>query len=440
MKKMMAMSTACCMLLLAACGGGTPNGESGSDGNGSSHGSNPSAEPKPGATRTLEFWYIDTGEKEKVYMEAVERFKEKHPGVEVKTLQTPNDTYKQKFAVAMSGGTPPDVFHSWGGSWLKEFVDQDNVLDISSHIDKEHYVELALNNATFDDKVYGVPLGLGVAVFYYNKELFGQHGLTPPETYDDLLEIVDTLTDNKVIPIALANQPKWPGAYYLMYFADRIAGPDLFKNAYHRSGRLFDDAGYVKAGEYIQELVKKDAFNKGFNGIPYDAGQGRQLLYTEQAAMMLMSNGLINNVRDEAPEFEAKLDTFLFPALPDGMGSPSNLSGSTNPVWSVSAKSEHPDLAIELAKELSNLQTAQDYADRTGTITAVQAVNYKDPFSEKISEYVANAEDIHMPYDQTLPPELAELHKDTTQALFGLSITPEEAAARMEEKAKELLE
>ena len=45
-----------------------------------------------------------------------------------------------------------------------------------------------------------------------------------------------------------------------------------------------------------------------------------------------------------------------------------------------------------------------------------------------------------MPYDQTLPPELAELHKDTTQALFGLSMTPEEAAKKMEAKAEELLE
>ena len=45
-----------------------------------------------------------------------------------------------------------------------------------------------------------------------------------------------------------------------------------------------------------------------------------------------------------------------------------------------------------------------------------------------------------MPYDQTLPPELAELHKDTTQAIFGLDMTPEEAAKKMEEKAKEVLE
>ena len=47
---------------------------------------------------------------------------------------------------------------------------------------------------------------------------------------------------------------------------------------------------------------------------------------------------------------------------------------------------------------------------------------------------------MQMPYDQTLPPELAELHKDTTQAIFGLEMTPKEAAEKMEQKAEETLE
>ena len=37
-------------------------------------------------------------------------------------------------------------------------------------------------------------------------------------------------------------------------------------------------------------------------------------------------------------------------------------------------------------------------------------------------------------------PELGEKHKDTTQAIFGLDMTPEEAAKQMEKKAVELLD
>ncbi|MFD2213387.1 extracellular solute-binding protein [Metabacillus endolithicus] len=433
MKKLLSVLTIMTVLFLTACGlnGGGSTEQATSD----------SGESKSsGGKKTLEFWHIDTGEKEAVYEEAVERFKEKHPDVDVKILQIPNDAYKQKLSVAMSGNDAPDVFHSWGGGWLKNFVDQGKVYDITETTDKSHFNELALNNATFDGKVYGQPLSLSIDVVFYNKELFDKYGLQAPKTYDEWLNVIDTLKENEIIPIALTNQTKWPGAYYLMNFASRIAGPELFESAFNREGRGFDDPAYVEAGKYIQELVERDAFNPGFNGVPYDEGQGRQLMYTGQAAMMDMTISFLNNVRQEAPEFEEKLDFFLFPTIPGGKGNETHVGAATGPVWSVAQNSENPDLAAELVNELTSKETAQNYTDRTGSLTGVKDVVPADEFTKRFYEVVEQATHLQMPYDQTLPPELAELHKDTIQAVFGLDMTPEDAAKKMEEKAKELLE
>ncbi len=415
-------------MLLGACGV-----------NGGSSSSNANTENNKDK-KVLEFWHIDPGEKELVYQEAVDRFKEKHPDVEVKVLRVANDAYKQKLSVAMSGGNPPDVFHSWGGGWLKHFVEQDKVLEITNETDKEHFNPLALSNSTFNDKIYGLPLSLSIDVVFYNKEIFEKYGLKAPNTYTELVEIVDTLNDNNAIPFALANATKWPGAYFMMNFATRLEGPDLFDSAYNRKGRGFDDQGYIKAGELIQELVKRNAFNPGFNGVPYDEGQGRQLMYSGQAAMMDMTISFLNNVRQEAPEFEEKLDFFVFPAIEGGKGDQTQIGGATGPVWSVSKDSENADLAVELIKELTSTETAQNYTDRTGSLTGVKDIVPADDFTKRFYEIVQSSTYIQMPYDQTLPPELAELHKDTTQALFGLEMTPEEAAKKMEEKAKEELE
>ncbi len=433
MKKVVSILSLCVVLLLAACGvnGGSSSSESASG----QSGSGSESEGK----KVLEFWHIDPGEKEKIYKEAVDRFEKKHPDVEVKMLRIPNDAYKQKLAVAMSGGNPPDVFHSWGGGWLKHFVEQDKVLDITQNTDFEHFNKLALNNSTFNDKVYGLPLSMTIDVVFYNKEIFEKYGLQPPKTYEEWLTIIDTLNENDVIPIALTNATKWPGAYYLMNFASRIEGPELFDSAYNRKGRGFDDEGYVKAGEYIQEMVERDAFNPGFNGVPYDEGQGRQLIYTGQAAMMDMSISFLNNVRQEAPEFEEKLDFFVFPTVEGGKGDQTQIGGATGPVWSVSKDSKNSDLAVELLKELTSTETAQNYTDRTGSLTGVKDIVPEDPFTKRFYDVVQNATHIQMPYDQTLPPEIAELHKDTTQAIFGLDMTPQEAAEKMEAKAKEVL-
>ena len=50
---------------------------------------------------------------------------------------------------------------------------------------------------------------------------------------------------------------------------------------------------------------------------------------------------------------------------------------------------------------------------------------------------MAHAKYIQAFYDQFLPPAMGELHKDTVQALFGKTMTPQEAAQKMEAKAKE---
>ena len=303
-----------------------------------------------------------------MYKDAVARFEEEHPDVKVKMRRIPNDSYKQKLSVAMSGGNPPDVFHSWGGGWLNQFVEQDKVMDITEDIDESHFNKLALENGTFNEKVYGVPLGLSIDVVFYNKEIFEKYNLEEPKTYEEWLDIIDTLNENDVTPIALANKTKWPGAYYLMNFASRIAGPELFDSAFNREGKGFDDEAYVQAGQYIQEMVKNDAFNEGFNGIPYDEGRGRQLLYSGEAAMMDMTISFLNNVRSEAPDFEEKLDFFLFPTLEGGKGKQSEVGAATGPVWSVSKNTENPDLAVELVKALTSEKTAQDYSDRTGSL------------------------------------------------------------------------
>lgn len=389
----------------------------------------------------LDLWHFDPGARQEVYDEAILRFEKNNPGVKVNALQIPNDDFKQRVVVSMSGGNPPDVFASWGGGWLDEFVESGMVKDLTEEdIDYSRFLEVALNNSTFDDKVYGLPLGISTYQFFYNKSIFEEHNLEVPNTYDELLEIIDVLNENDVYPIALANQPQWPGAFYLMYLADRLGGEEVFQQAHNREGKGFDDPVYVEAGEYIQDLVERDAFNPGFNGLPYDEGQARQLIYTEKAAMMLMTTGFINNVRQEFPSFEEKMGVFEFPAIESGKGDPTNISAGISPVWSVYEETKHPELAIELLNELTSLETAQDYANRAGVPVAVKGVEVEDEYVQIFTDWVNGANSIQFPYDQTLTPELAELHKNTTFELFGLSTTPEEAAEAMEKKAQELLD
>ena len=51
----------------------------------------------------------------------------------------------------------------------------------------------------------------------------------------------------------------------------------------------FDDPGVVEAGRRMQELAKAGAFPEGFNGLDYDTGGSRQLMYAGQTALELQT-------------------------------------------------------------------------------------------------------------------------------------------------------
>src|SRR5690606_38567080 len=120
MKKNLLLIMAMLVSLIGLTACQTAESESASQGGGS------------GEEITLDLWHFDPGARQEVYDDAIKRFEEKNPGVKVNALQIPNDDYKQRIMVSMSGGTPPDVFASWGGGWLKEFAESNMVKDLTN--------------------------------------------------------------------------------------------------------------------------------------------------------------------------------------------------------------------------------------------------------------------------------------------------------------------
>ena len=69
----------------------------------------------------------------------------------------------------------------------------------------------------------------------------------------------------------------------------RYGGLEPFQAAVDGSGS-FEDECFQWAGEKIQEWVEKGYFPEGVNSLDEDAGQAKQLMYQESAAMMLIGS------------------------------------------------------------------------------------------------------------------------------------------------------
>lgn len=402
--------------------------------------------PAPGGAKEIAFWHIQTRSPTRDVIDAaVARFEARHPDFTVKVSRIQADPFKRKLAVAMTAGSPPDIFYTWGGGVLAADARAGRVLDLSRRLAEGDI--LGLNQAALEfcragGRLFALPADVAAVVFWYNKDIFRRHGLAPPKTYAEFLTFCEKLKAAGVTPLALGNSDMWPGAFYFTYLALRLGGLEPFRDAAAREpGPGFEHPSFIEAGRLALALAEKGCFTRGFNGV--DVLRARQIFFQGRAAMILMGPWILGNARKEAPEgFVERMSCFAFPEVEGGEGDKELVLGGVNAGYAVSSACEHPDEAVALIRELTSLETAKAWA-RTGRIPALGADLARPmlpPETREVAGVLGRAKAIQLYYDQALPPELGELHKTTTQGILGGTRTPEEAARLMEEKARAISE
>lgn len=394
----------------------------------------------PAATGgNLSFWIINSSDPATL-TDAVNRLQAKDPNVKVDLQSLQNDPFKTKLNVAMGSDSPPDVWNTWGGGVLGNFAQAGAAMDLSAELNKngwkDRFLPAALNMVKNGDKFYAVPIYVSGSLFFFNKEVFQTNGLTPPTTWDELLKYVAAAKSKNLIPIALANKTRWPGAFYFNYLVDRVMGSD-FIDKLTVGKASFNDPGVVEAGRRVQELAKAGAFPEGFNGLDYDTGGSRQLIYAGKAAAELQTTSYPATTKGEMPGFEQKLDFFTFPTLPDGKGDAKSLVGGMIG-FAVSQKTKAQPAAMALLQTITD-DTARDGYIKNGRVAAIKGGTISDPLVKRISDAISAAPHLQNFWDQALPPELGQEQLDVSQALLGMTITPEAAAQRLDEVAKKVL-
>lgn len=427
--KLMSLSLAAVMSVsLAACGSGGDDSEGGSD-----------------SDKTITYWNIGTEGADKAALEyAVNAFNENtDSGYQVEMVAIQNDNYKERLVVAMSSGECPDMYTSWSGGPMNEYIDSGFAQPVDDLYEEyglnDIFMEAATAQASYNGHIYAVPTyNVSLAGIFYNTEIFDEYNLEVPTTLSELEAVCDTLVENGITPFALANGPKWTGSMYYQCLVARYAGLEPFQAAVDGSGS-FEDECFRWAGEKIQEWVQKGYFPEGVNSLDEDAGQAKQLIYQESAAMMLTGSWYTGTFSTDSPEFYEKMDWFSFPAV-DGSDADTSIQIGTigDQFVSFNCEGEKLDAAFECASYYAS-DEAQQVMVENGKIPPTKDAEslVTDPISKKVLEAANNASSTQLWWDQYLAPEVAQVHLDTCQELFGLTMTPEEADAQLQAAMEE---
>ncbi|HEY5878372.1 MAG TPA: extracellular solute-binding protein [Nakamurella sp.] len=415
-------------LTVTACGGATPGGGG--------------AEPGGGSSADTSAWVL-TGGGWPVIEQSFDTWNGAHPDQNIAVESFANDAFKEKIRTSVGAGQAPTLILNWTGGTLADYVDNQQVVDITAQTKDltSRVLPSVAQNGVVDGVTYAVPMNdVQPVVMYYNQALFDQVGIAVPKTDEELLAAVAKFKEAGIIPISMAGQSVWPELMWLQYLTDRIGGPEVFQNILDGKPDAWSDPAITQALTKIKELVDAGAFGDGFASVTADQGADFALVHTGKAAMILQGSWGYATFKNDNPEFfSTSLGFTSFPTIAGGTGDPANIVGNPANFWSVSAsasadaqkvatdyidESVYSDDVVKAMLDAGSLPPIKDLGDKIAASPDAKYLNFA-------YDLVQNAPHFQLSWDQALPPQAAtELLTNLSQVFLGQN-SPEQFVTAM---------
>jgi multiple sugar transport system substrate-binding protein len=182
---------------------------------------------------------------------------------------------KQSFRTNKS----PGLFTWHTGGQLEELVDEGLVAETtdiwSAAIENGDVAESVRDLYTIDGKQYCTPISVDDWVMYYDKRTFSEYGLEAPTTWDELMEVSDTLVENGVAPFWNASGNPWA----FVWFQILAAGTDLDLYTGLTTGDVsFTDPEVVEVMNLWLDMKEKGYFTDPGSKVPAETQMNDQLV------------------------------------------------------------------------------------------------------------------------------------------------------------------
>ncbi|SDH49557.1 ABC transporter substrate-binding protein [Propionivibrio dicarboxylicus] len=248
--------------------------------------------------------------------ELAQTFNSRHPRYELKAISLDHEAFKSSIYDTLRSGNPPDLYSYWAGARTASIIDQlDPIDDLwrEGEFDKLFSPAVAQAASDYDGHKYLVPMTQHYIGFFYNKGVFSQYKLKPPETWNDLLNACTRLRAAGVVPIALGAQDKWPAQFWFDLLLLRTA-PFEFRQGLMNGSERFDDAKVIAVFARWKTLIDRGCFNRAPhpNDLSWDAG-ANEMVFRGEAAMTLMGTWTIGYFENAKHAWKAGTDYDFFP-------------------------------------------------------------------------------------------------------------------------------
>lgn len=178
----------------------------------------------------LEITAMWTGNQQDYFEEVLDNFREL-TGAEVD--YTPiGENLATVLGTRIEGGNPPDISLLPQPGLLQEFAEDGNLVPISDETESvidEYYAPVWKELGTAEDDLYGVWFkAANKSLMWYNTEIFAEAGVEEPETWEELLDVAETISFYGVTPFSIGGGSSWTLTDWFENVYLRVAGPEMY--------------------------------------------------------------------------------------------------------------------------------------------------------------------------------------------------------------------
>lgn len=179
----------------------------------------------------LEVAAVWTGTEEERFRMVLDAFEEA-TGATIQYTSTGNDI-GPVLTPRVEGGSPPDVAMLPQPGLLTEFAQRDALVPLSDEVEAQidaNYDSVWKELGTVDGELYGVWFkAANKSTIWYDVEAIENAGVSvPPATWDDLVEMSQTISDSGVTPWSIAGGEGWTLTDWFENVYLSQAGPEMY--------------------------------------------------------------------------------------------------------------------------------------------------------------------------------------------------------------------
>ena len=320
---------------------------------------------------TLDFFQFKP-EAVEIFNEMIAEFEAANPGIRVVQNHVPNADVA--FRTRLVRNDIPDVITlNAGATWAEmapagvfyDFSDEPIVDDINPA-----FIEIINDLGTAGEgEINGLPFANNADGVIYNKDLFEQHEVEVPTTWNEFIETAETFEQAGVTPFYGTLLEQWTSLPSWNALASNLQPPEEFFAELEAGDTSFEE-GYTDVAERLYELfqyAQDDAFSRNYN-------DGNQAFADGEAAMYLQGSWAIPVIRTFEPDFE--IGAFALPAI-DEEGA--NLVSGVDVAVTMGREPRHLEESLLFIEYLMDPEVSAPYFEEQTAIPTIEGTEPSDP-------------------------------------------------------------